>query len=359
MDLAGLIQNDALLAAEAGRLRFDPEARFPIVLAKIKLTWRCNLRCRICAIWRQAGLPPGSATLTPGLVKTTLAALAGQGLRKVHFSGGEVLLWPGLEEVVRFGRGLGLQVNLTTNGTLLGKEEARWLVEARVHTVAFSLDAAVEKKHDAMRGVEGAWRQTWKGIRCLQSRKAQKGRGPLIAVNTVVTRKNIERLPEMHAVLKESGVEAWRLLPVRTKLEKKLRPTAEQWAWAAGQWRDWQPLLTRPLAGWRSAREARLAAKGKYAGTAFDEGFCYAPWFSLFLDADGEVYPCCTGRQEMPSYGSLTRQTIEEALGSRTRCEVSAGMASGHLFDVCLSCDEFLEENEVFARAAEKEVCGV
>ena len=155
MDLAGLIKNDALLAAEAGRLRLDPETRFPIVLAKIKLTWQCNLRCRICAIWRQAAQSSEhDQILTPDLVKTALAALAEQGLRKVHFSGGEVFLWPGLAEVVHFSRGLGLQVNLTTNGTLLDKEEARWLVEDRVHTVAFSLDAATEKKHDAARGVE-------------------------------------------------------------------------------------------------------------------------------------------------------------------------------------------------------------
>ncbi|MEW5725266.1 MAG: radical SAM protein [Thermodesulfobacteriota bacterium] len=358
MDLAGLLESDASLAAEAGRLRLDPDYSFPLLSAKLKLTWRCNLRCRVCSLWR-LGLSQtaGNEPLTPGRVAGVLKYLKRRGLRKVHFSGGEVLLRPDLEEIVRTAADLDLQVNLTTNGTLLDRDQARMLVEARVHTVALSMDGASGRQHDEMRGVKGAWRLTWKGLERLRERKEQKGHGPVIAVNTIVTRKNIERLSELYRLLEDRGVETWRLLPVRTP-DKKLRPTSRQWARAAQVWEEWKPLLTRGLTGWRSPLEAVKAAKGRYAGRAFADSFCYAPWFNVFIDADGSVSPCCTGRWKMPKYGSLLSSSLDQVLASETRREICSSLASGHLYEICRSCEEFREENEAFARTAEKEVSG-
>lgn len=349
MDLEKLLEEPDL-AAMAGRIRKDPDAPFPFLVAKVKLTWRCNLRCRVCALWR---LPEdrSSPPLCTEKVGELLSRLNELGLRKVHFSGGEVLLRDDFPIILEKARELELQVNLTTNGTLLDKETARQLIAHRVHTAAFSIDGATEKKHDAMRGVEGAWRKTWKGIERLRARKEAKGRGPVLAVNTVVTRKNIERLPEMYELLKSRGIDSWRLLPVRTQ-DSKLRPNADQWADLASAWEDWKPMLTRQLAGWRSIRNARRAAKGKYAGITFEDHPCFAPWFNIFIDADGAVYPCCTGRYKMPAYGNVLESPLDEIISSINRREICASMASGHEFEVCRSCDEFLEENEIFARAA-------
>ena len=356
MDFVEILKSEPGLAARARRLRREPEALFPVLSAKIKLTWRCNLKCQVCALWRQTG-PDGQGppSLPPETVRRVLEDLASQGLRKVHFSGGEVFLYPDLEEVVCRARDLGLQVNLTTNGTLLDKNQARWLVEARVHTVAFSLDDIREKKHDEMRGVPGAWRRTWRGIGRLRDRIRAKGRGPLVAVNTLITRRNIERLPELRDLLLEQGVDSWRLLPVRTQ-DKKLRPRAEQWAEAASWLGERPSFLTRDLAGARSWKDARRAAKGLYAGRSFDDEVCYAPWFSLFVDADGTVFSCCTGRRHMPCYGLAGEEKLADIMVSEPRREVLAAMASGHVYDICRSCDEFLVENEAFARGGPVEV---
>ena len=138
-------------------------------------------------------------------------------------------------------------------------------------------------------------------------------------------------------------------------MEKKLRPTVDQWARVAEEWEDWTPMLTRRLAAWRSLPNARRAAKGRFAGDAFDHHVCFAPWFSLFVDADGSTYPCCTGRRKIPDYGNVNTTPIQDVLTSLPRREVLAGMASGHEFDICRSCDEFLEENLAFARAVTRE----
>lgn len=346
MDLSRIL-SDKSLAQAACRVPYAPETSFPILVAKIKLTWRCNLRCHFCHLWRID--PDPDRTLDLALLKKLLTSLRDQGLIKVHFSGGEVFLRPDFPEILNAACNLDLQINITTNGTLLNKEAARCLVDARVHTVAFSLDHVIEKKHDAWRGMAGAWKQTWKGINRLMERKAVKGTGPVVAVNTVVTRRNIDYLPELHDLLAERGIEKWRLLPLRTSY-KKLRPLADQWM-KLGAWMSaGHPLLGRELATWHTDKEARLAAKGQLAGGAMEQAVCFAPWFSLFVDADTRTFPCCTGRYKLPCYGSLKKSSLFELLSSQVRREILNSMAAGHEFGVCRTCDEFLAENQAFAQ---------
>ena len=78
---------------------------------------------------------------------------------------------------------------------------------------------------------------------------------------------------------------------------------------------------------------------------------CFVPWFNLFIDANGAIYPCCTGKGGMPVYGNLWEQPLDTILASGTRREIQATMAADHPFPVCHTCDDFLEENAAFAES--------
>jgi len=352
MHVAHLLTEDADLAARAAALRGDPDAEFPVLSAKIKLTWRCNLRCRMCSLWRLPGARTvGPTELPVDLVADTLTALARCGLRKIHFSGGEALLYGGLQDVVRCARELGLQVNMTTNGTLLDNETVRFLVEERVHTVAVSIDSSDEREHDRMRGEKGAWRAAWRGIGRLAERRHRKKRGPVIAVNTLITRSSAPELGRLYDMLLAHGVDSWRLLPIDTESSAE-RPTADQWRDLASHWGEWAPLLARPPVDWSSERSAERAAKGKYAGVFYSRHACFAPWFNVFIDADGKVYPCCMGKRDMRPYGNVLDIPVEELLTGERRREIRMAMASGNAFPVCEFCDDFLEENDAFGALA-------
>lgn len=351
MDVRRILNENQNIPEMVRNIARFPDEAFPTLTAKIKLTWRCNLRCRFCGLWRNAEAAGGKDAITLELVKSILSVLAGRGLRKIHFSGGEVTLREDLEEIVRFACDLGLQVNLTTNGTLVDKRIARFLVEHRIHTVVFSVDEARPRRHDVLRGASGAWKRTWKGIERLQARREAKGRGPKIAVNTVVTRHNIDHLSYLFEMLKDRGIDSWRLLPVRTA-DPEMRPTEEQWARLGPRIVRWTPLVGRKILDLTCRGNPELAAKGLYAdlGEALT---CLAPWFSVFVDADGNVLPCCTGRKRIPAYGNVTRRPLEAILSSRIRRELCASFASGRLFEVCRSCDEFLQENSLLSAAAD------
>ena len=358
MHVGALLEEDARLAEQARRLRRDPDAPFPILTAKIKVSWRCNLHCRLCSLWRKSARLYGDRQLDElpvELVEGVLGCLHRRGLRKVHLSGGEVLLLDGFPRIVTAARALGLQVNLTTNGTLIDKDMARFLVDARVHAVTVSIDSADAREHDEMRGARGAWRQTWRGLRTLLRRRAAKGRGPTVAVNSLVTRDNVERLDALFGQLREAGVDRWRLLPVDTH-DKRQRPDPEQWRALAARWDAWRPLVERLPVDWSSERSADRAGKGKYAGVFYGERVCFAPWFNVFVNADGAVYPCCMGKRELVPYGNVLDTALDAILDGPVRRAACCSMASGHPFGVCDRCDDFLEENAAFAALTEKEM---
>ena len=164
MHIGEIFAQESELARLGGRLLTDPYLDFPLLSAKFKLTWRCNLRCGFCRLGTRPSRREGLVELPAVLVKESLTLLRARGLRKVHYSGGEVFLYKEFRDLVSHARELGLQVNMTTNGTLLDKEAARFLVEKRVNAVNVSIDSPAEREHDAMRGSRGAWRQSWKGM---------------------------------------------------------------------------------------------------------------------------------------------------------------------------------------------------
>lgn len=345
MHIKTILETEPDIARKAINLRKNPDADFPVLSAKFKLTWHCNLRCTMCNLWR----PPkytgkNTSSLNPDIVISTLTYLRTLGLRKVHFSGGEVLLLKWFPRIVSFARSLNLQVNITTNGTLITKETARFLVDERVHTVTVSIDSHDPKIHDKIRGMKGAFKQSWTGIERLQRRREKKGRGPGIGINTVINRNTIETMNKLYQSLTDNGIDSWRILPIDTEISKQ-RPTKEQWRNLFNHLPDWTHILTRLPMDWSSSRSCSRAEQGKYAGVFYGDNICFAPWFNLFIDADGRTYPCCTGKQDMMPFGNLNTMPVSDIMTSPVRRDLFCTMAAGHPWPICDQCDDFLEEN--------------
>lgn len=343
MHIESIIKEEPDLAEKIKRIPANPDTDFPILSAKIKLTWQCNLKCKMCNLWRPQ-YQIKKDRLSYEKVCETLCRLKALGTRKIHFSGGEVLLHPSFKDIISHARQLDFQVNITTNGTLISKEIARFLVDKRVHTVIISIDSADKKEHDRIRGVSGAFNASFKGVNYLKHRKEKKGRGPKIAVNTVINRYNIDRMDALYDLLISRQIDSWRILPIDTEI-KKLRPTVEQWESFSKKLPDWQHILARTPLDLSSERSSEKAAGGKFAGVFYGENICFAPWFHIFINPDGTVYPCCMGKQDMQPYGNINCEPVHQLLKQQTKREICYSMASGHIFPACEQCDDFLEEN--------------
>lgn len=108
---------------------------------------RCQLSCAHC--YTSSG-PGERAALPADLVARAVRDAAGLGYAELAISGGEPLLYPGLEQVLSAGRAAGLTTSFTTNGLALTRRRLERLGPL-VDLVAVSVDG-VPASHDALRG---------------------------------------------------------------------------------------------------------------------------------------------------------------------------------------------------------------
>ena len=334
MDLARIIRETPGLQNRLASLRQDPLQETPVIFAKIKLLWQCNLSCVFCE--RPA---PGEPMGLPAF-KKILDDLIGHGVRKIHFSGGEILLHPGILGILEAACSSGVQVNFTSNGTLLTKEIAKAVTEIGVHSISLSLDSPKPGVHDRLRGRKGAFKST---VRAMEYLLRYRKKNPKVRVNTVVTRDNCDDLDDMHAFL--SGIDRgliWKLIPVDSQ-SGKLRLTEAQVAELTDRSRGWDLLENRHI--FNRYDSDRNISRGLYAGNYYKHYPCYMPWLHLFIDPGGFAYPCCMTRGKIPSIGNVITEPLSALLNGARMRDIRMSMSGANAFEVCRRCDDFILEN--------------
>ncbi len=112
------------------------------LLAGLKITHLCNLKCRHCPFWKKERM-----SLSFPQAKNSLKALYDHGVRFVIIEGGEPFLWKDhsydLRDVVAEAKKLFFSVGITTNGT--------FPLEADSDIIWVSIDG-LRKTHDLLRG---------------------------------------------------------------------------------------------------------------------------------------------------------------------------------------------------------------
>jgi MoaA/NifB/PqqE/SkfB family radical SAM enzyme len=105
------------------------------VLAHLIVTRRCNLSCLYCNEFDKVSPP-----VALDLLHRRIDRLAGLGTTIITISGGEPLLHPELDEVIRHIRGRGIIAGLITNGYLLTAERIRRFNRAGLDHMQISID---------------------------------------------------------------------------------------------------------------------------------------------------------------------------------------------------------------------------
>ena len=176
--------------------------------------WKsCNMRCGFCfATFHD--LPPQGASYLPQDDSIRLITLiAGAGIRKINFAGGEPTLCPWLPELIRQAKSLGLTTSVVTNGS---KITDAWLenISGCLDILAISTDSVDgENQRKIGRSVEGKAPMT--ETQYLSIGASAKVRGIRLKVNTVVNRHNVDE--DFRSFIKAMGPERWKIfqaLPV-------------------------------------------------------------------------------------------------------------------------------------------------
>lgn len=124
----------------------------------LELTQKCNLTCNHCYADSHPGRDLHGHMAAEDWV-AIIDAAAAMGCSCIQFIGGEPLLHPSIEMLVRRAKHLQLQVEILTNGTVLPRRTLDWMAALQV-SVSTSIYSACAKDHDAVTGRQGSWKRT-------------------------------------------------------------------------------------------------------------------------------------------------------------------------------------------------------
>jgi radical SAM protein with 4Fe4S-binding SPASM domain len=145
-------------------LNLDP-APSELFLLAVNLTQRCNLACAHCYMDAQTLQHGGDGELRTEEVCRLLDEIAARSTSTmVVLTGGEPLLRADLESLVAHGTARGLAMVVGSNGMALTDLRVRSLKAAGTMGVGISVDSLDPQRHDAFRGLPGAWQKTMNGI---------------------------------------------------------------------------------------------------------------------------------------------------------------------------------------------------
>ena len=170
-----------------------------------EMTRACALVCRHCRAQAQPKRSPLEMTTQEGF--NLLDQMAEFGNKPiVILTGGDALMRRDVFDFISYGLSKDLIMSLSPSATALVRPKTlRWLKEAGLSRLSFSLDGARPESHDTFRGVPGSFQHTQ---RCLTTAVEA---GLSLQINTTVTRHSLPELPALAEMLDSSGVVAWDL----------------------------------------------------------------------------------------------------------------------------------------------------
>jgi MoaA/NifB/PqqE/SkfB family radical SAM enzyme len=123
---------------------------------------------------------------------------------RLRFIGGEVLLKPGVYDIVGRAVHLGFTVNLASNGLALQSERNyRDLMRTGLRSLTFSLDGKDPAIHDRNRGVPGLHSMVTDVIRRMKRERPEM----IISLVCIIMRETASQLPEYAQWAEELGVD--------------------------------------------------------------------------------------------------------------------------------------------------------
>ncbi len=331
---------------------------FPAWHYFFEVTRRCNLRCKMCQYINWLENTPTKVQAEGELTTDEWLNVIDQTGRwsLITFTGGEVWVRKDFGTILDHACAK-RRVHIISNATMLTEQRARHCVELApkrlggkgLNFAGISIDGTREV-HDTIRSQRGAFDKSMKGIKILAETRREMGkRCPLIHINTVILKDNLEVLPEMPRVAAEAGAEVLNLLTEMRAHDLPELGHADPASFSQSQ-------LAMPTIDTKrldevlreTMREAEAAGiELRLPRTPYEElltyhetGYdltnyeCRSVWTNLYVGAKGGVYPCF-----IHNVGNVRENTLREIWNSPTLRRFRVRRREGG-FAVCQGCCE-------------------
>ena len=175
------------------RVLIEPE------MIQIMLTNRCNIKCKICNVWKQ----DCGEEMTTDVIKRLIDQAIAMGIKTIYMTGGEAFLRKDIFELIDYAARPGIITTVNTNGSFITDRFAKKIVSSKLRNINFSIFGVTAKVHDAIRG-EGVFEKALKAIASINYYKKMLQRddpskeGHLdVSLTSVITKANITELVEL------------------------------------------------------------------------------------------------------------------------------------------------------------------
>jgi radical SAM family uncharacterized protein len=254
-----------------------------------KLTYNCNLRCKMCPFWKR---PHQDSSFEQE--KAILKQIYDSGAFGIAFEGGEPLLRRDLVEILAFARSMHLHTSLITNGTLL--ESRIDEVSPYINGVVYvSLDG-LEETHDAIRGVNGCFKKAIQGITVAAQKLP-------VTINTTIMAENLNEIEDLVKLSKELNVRISVAIAHEYCNAKTSVPAAEEIVKVAGK-----------LAGLKKKGYPIKNSISYFEVIAKTKNWKCKPWATINVGPDGKLVLPCYVRNEYATSISVLETNIKTAI---------------------------------------------
>jgi len=163
---------------------------------------RCNLTCKHC--YATSADKDFAGELNNSEIFKVMDDLWDFGSRVLILSGGEPLMHPDIFKISQYAKDKGFYIGLSTNGTLVTKDNIQQIKAAKYDYVGISLDG-LRATHDKFRRCQGAFEEALNGIKLCQDT------GIKVGLRFTLTRDNATELPDLLDLMEREQIDKFYL----------------------------------------------------------------------------------------------------------------------------------------------------
>jgi tetratricopeptide (TPR) repeat protein len=290
----------------------------------ITLTSRCNLRCRICGVWKEPWDMPGKIIQDIiGLFPT---------LERIVWQGGEVFLLEYFAELFEKAASYPhLKQTIITNGLLIDEKWAQRLARDNVALI-YSIDGVTKDAYEDIVGAGAKFEDLIRSIDFVNEHREKHDchKDPFnkmtTIINVVVMEPNYRQLEKFIDFAKEYQFDEIQLVPIlgirgpeniflnqdhkAGKHLAEIIPILERKAEEYGIiLHNWLPPITAAQNITHDKVQPKKCADANCLSMKKKETICYLPWQQMFMTPDHKLKPGCYCNKDI---GDIEQNSLKE-----------------------------------------------